>query len=499
MKKQQRRNLTFDPNNTKASRNQVWINTYTICPSSHEKKGRNTYFMAIAGKGEDHSVVELLFEKELTKLSTQGAQFYHGGKKQIVRVKVGKLITCVDRPERTTMFQVGDHGGSFSANFGYAGSVDGSCQENHLPSCPFCREKRVKQYVNDSNFWAADHCDSNGSCGQNECSDWNVMSNFFSFPVPNHYPTKCDRREGAPLPPAGRDVIHGGVSANNKRQRVAVIASLQRLTTVKLSIEWLKECILFALHNMKTLKPEVRNRKRACYWTKGNLTAYLRTCGVTLKVIEDVHAASRSEEQIPPFPVTWNDINALKKCHYAAMHMLFLGHTKSNFEMAAAWLTTNGVNATFGKQVNKYLSLVQRLRSPKYFNAHTLSPSTWGTGTWVSENYVFWARTQKFWYLLPCLMSSKNKDKTEFMSEVRMIRRFATVAQSAMSLLMSTERKICRMGTVIKIYMDAMMELDEWINSSEKKRKLPNFVKSNSLGVLSAADSHNYLGPAVLH
>jgi hypothetical protein len=212
-----------------------------------------------------------------------------------------------------------------------------------------------------------------------------------------------------------------------------------------------------------------------------------------------VHAASRSEEQIPPFPVTWNDINALKKCHYAAMHMLFLGHTKSNFEMAAAWLTTNGVNATFGKQVNKYLSLVQRLRSPKYFNAHTLSPSTWGTGTWVSENYVFWARTQKFWYLLPCLMSSKNKDKTEFMSEVRMIRRFATVAQSAMSLLMSTERKICRMGTVIKIYMDAMMELDEWINSSEKKRKLPNFVKSNSLGVLSAADSHNYLGPAVLH
>lgn len=225
----------------------------------------------------------------------------------------------------------------------------------------------------------------------------------------------------------------------------------------------------------------------------------MRTCGVTLKVIDDVFTASRSEAVIPPFPVTWNDKNALKKCHYAAMHMLFLGHTKSNFDMAAAWLATNGINATFGKQVNNYLSLVQRLRSPKYFNAHTLSQSTWATGTWVSENYVFWARTQKFWYLLPCIMNSKNKDKPKFMTEVRMIHRFAAAAQSAMSLLMSMERKICRMGTVIKIYMDAMRELDDWIDKSDKKRKQPNFVKSNSLGILSAADSHHYLGPAVLH
>ena len=35
----------FDPNNTKASRNQVWSNTFTIFPPKGESKGRNFYFM----------------------------------------------------------------------------------------------------------------------------------------------------------------------------------------------------------------------------------------------------------------------------------------------------------------------------------------------------------------------------------------------------------------------------------------------------------------------
>ena len=33
----------FDPNNTKASRNQVWCNTFTICPDDKESQGRNSY------------------------------------------------------------------------------------------------------------------------------------------------------------------------------------------------------------------------------------------------------------------------------------------------------------------------------------------------------------------------------------------------------------------------------------------------------------------------
>ena len=69
----------FDPNNTKASRNQVWSNTRTICPPKDETKGRNTYFLSLSCKGDDHSVVEDIFQKELEILSTKGGVFIIAG------------------------------------------------------------------------------------------------------------------------------------------------------------------------------------------------------------------------------------------------------------------------------------------------------------------------------------------------------------------------------------------------------------------------------------
>ena len=65
----------FDPNNTKASRNQVWSNTFTICPPEGENQGRNSYFMLLSCKGEDHSEIEIEFRKELDALSNEGKMF----------------------------------------------------------------------------------------------------------------------------------------------------------------------------------------------------------------------------------------------------------------------------------------------------------------------------------------------------------------------------------------------------------------------------------------
>ena len=79
----------FDPNNTKASRNQVWSNTFTICPPVGENQGRNSYFMSLSCKGEDHSEIEIEFQKELDALSNEGKMFYHGGLKRIIKVKMG--------------------------------------------------------------------------------------------------------------------------------------------------------------------------------------------------------------------------------------------------------------------------------------------------------------------------------------------------------------------------------------------------------------------------
>ena len=65
----------FDPNNTKASRNQVWCNTFTICPDDKESQGRNSYFMSLPCKGEDHSEIEMEFQNELKSLSNEGKCF----------------------------------------------------------------------------------------------------------------------------------------------------------------------------------------------------------------------------------------------------------------------------------------------------------------------------------------------------------------------------------------------------------------------------------------
>ena len=113
----------FDPNNTKASRNQVWSNTFTICPDNRESQGRKSYFMSLSCKGKDHSEIEMQFHNELKALLNEGKMFYHGGLKHIIKVKMGKLLLCVDRPERTSILQVGDHNGTFSTFWGHSCKV----------------------------------------------------------------------------------------------------------------------------------------------------------------------------------------------------------------------------------------------------------------------------------------------------------------------------------------------------------------------------------------
>ena len=138
---------------------------------------------------------------------------------------------------------------------------------------------------------------------------------------------------------------------------------------------------------MKTYPPDSRPNKR--YWTKANLITYLRSCSCSGKLIEAVYQSARKKEKHPPFPATWADCDAFSKCHYVPMHMVYLGHVKSDIEMLSKWLNRNDVLATFGKQANIYLSAVRNLQVNKYFTAHPFSTSSWGTGVWVSENYLF--------------------------------------------------------------------------------------------------------------
>jgi hypothetical protein len=170
-----------------------------------------------------------------------------------------------------------------------------------------------------------------------------------------------------------------------------------------------------------------------------------------------------------------------------------------------------------------------------------LSTTKWGTGNWVSENYLFFARTQKFFYTLPAINQCKlmKQNDIAFESEYRVILRFISASHASLSRIMSTNYNEDDMESLISIYMDSMVEMDTIIlnninetqdsvviegsintsldgnneaavnnppvntniNVNRKKgtKSNPNFVKSNSLGILSVARSHNIFGPLLLN
>ena len=494
----------FDPNNTKASRNQVWAYTNTICAPSTEHRGRNTFFMAIAGKGDDHSEVQEIFRDEMEVLSSQGMTFYVGIAKRLIKAKAVKLCICVDRPERTSMFQVGDHNGTFSTAWGYAVAVDGACKDNHLPSCPLHRKLRLKRIckgadkddcslpvdtsrmdpTDDIQFQRSsfsltsetseastddeereDASEVSNNCSVQpaivppsthscHCSDWKIQS--ITSAAPSDWPTKFDDRPGAPKAPKGREIT-------------GEPPKTVRLVTIKLTVPWLKQAIRFAHHNMKTSPPGARNRNSR-YWNKKHLFAYMRSCAFTSKIMNAVYESAKNLDADPPsMPATWYPDDVLKLCHYAPMHTIFLREVRSNYDLAAKWMKSYELLATFGKQANLYLKDIQKLRCRQYFDAQPLATSTWGTGVWVSENYHFWARSQKFFALMPAIQkSNKFVGNDMYQTEKKAIMRFAMAAHACISRLMSFEREVLFLDEYIMTYMDTLYELQALLESIAK-------------------------------
>ena len=173
------------------------------------------------------------------------------------------------------------------------------------------------------------------------------------------------------------------------------------LRTICLNVRWLQSVLRFGHHNVKTRLPGGRANKR--FWTKANLSAYLRSCSCTGRLIDSVYLSAKNGDSEPPFPVAWSYHLVFSKCHYTPMHMLFLGHVKSDIDMVSKWLGCYEILATFGKQANLYLHAVQNLRVNRFFTAYPFSTSSWGTGVWVSGNYLSWGCVMKFFLILLAL------------------------------------------------------------------------------------------------
>ena len=151
----------------------------------------------------------------------------------------------------------------------------------------------------------------------------------------------------------------------------------------------------------------------------------------------------------------------------------------------------------------------------------------------MSENYLFWGRVTKFFLILPALNQQRliiNNEK--YIKEIQMIKRFVSVTQACLCCIMSTERVVSDLQDLILLYLDAMVEIDglllnpHWMQDEEefnnndsddhpmdnltgnaneqittaiRKKRQPNFVKSNCVGLLVAAKTHSYHGPAMLN
>ena len=214
------------------------------------------------------------------------------------------------------------------------------------------------------------------ACNGRKCASWDVHHPSFKFCAPANYPTNYDQRPNAPLPPNGREL------------NLPIEGTKRMLRTIRLDVKWLQSALIVGHHNVKTRLPGGRTNKR--FWTKANLSAYRRSCSCTGRLIDSVYLAAKNGDSVPHHPASWSNPLIFSKCHYAPMHMLFLGHVKSDIDMVSKWLGCYEILATFGKQANMYLQAVRNLRANRYFAAHPFSTSSWGTGVWVSENYLFW-------------------------------------------------------------------------------------------------------------
>ena len=122
---------------------------------------------------------------------------------------------------------------------------------------------------------------------------------------------------------------------------------------IRLDVKWLQSALIFGHQNMKTRPPGGRTNKR--FWTKASLSAYLRSCSCTGRLIDSVYLLAKNGDSDPPFPAAWSDPLIFSKCHYAPMYMLFLGHVKSDIDMVSKWMGCYEILTTFGKQANMYL------------------------------------------------------------------------------------------------------------------------------------------------
>ena len=205
-----------------------------------------------------------------------------------------------------------------------------------------------------------------------------------------------------------------------------------------------------------------------------------------------------------PIPTNWLCEDCLTGSHHAPMHLLFLGLTKTTFHMLKQWLELHGAMSMFTMQLNPLLESIMELRL-SHFQAHKLTVSGNGTGAFVSENHLCMARMMKCLLTMP-VITEKRQKIAKFRKELPTVEAICASLLACIGRIMSDNRFVEKMELSIHVCLNCVVEMDKCLNpklgkslSKGQKRKQPNFMKSNMLGLLGAARSHDHFEPARHH
>ena len=164
----------FEPNTqSKQNRGSVWILSITILCKKNDVRNSKyyTFPICIGEKNASHEKVLEIYYNDLSDLYKNPITVYDPNAKCERKVRVAKLLSIADSPERRSSNFINRGNGTYSARWGYGINVSEICHP--LQSCESCMRDLLHNKYNEFSK----------KCKQ--CDNWNFHGNF---KITNDYP-----------------------------------------------------------------------------------------------------------------------------------------------------------------------------------------------------------------------------------------------------------------------------------------------------------------------
>lgn len=477
----------FNASHTKTNRKSIVAQTLSLSPEKQRVNATdNTFVFALGLKKSSHNMkdwqaLERQYQQDLLDISdsSKPLKVYHGGLRKMVYVHCKRVISMQDKPERADTTYTISHASDYHRCFSKSLKVDApnirslelkallaQQQTNNandskwgwsndyvvtqdgmngarIPSCYQCRSNRLTKLGVIMNFEADTH---NQVCSK--CTDWTLdasQAEKLCFKPPKDYPKKAN--ENCPVPPP------------TERQVPA-----QQLTLMDLSYQKLISAARFAFFNC--------SRKKGS-WSKTTCLEYLRTCGLSNKIQVELYNAAKASRGVEVdysdeegvgdfrFPAAWKGHLPIERHIELIMHLLFLGISQSNVDLCDEFF-----KAAKGLGINSFRKAAQPLlRRLKKFQLSWLlampfsgNEKKLGTGSWVGENWLCFARLLKIVYFWADKTTETTGNGTDDL--FRMIISFTAMVARLLTHSGHDKSDVAAIDLYVKEFLSCISELD---------------------------------------